>query len=142
MSKISWHIEQRKISDLSRWDKNPSKMSEKERIDLHNSFKKFHYVDLVIIDNDNRVIGGHQRLHEMEKNSQFGSNAIIDVRVQNRKLTEKEFEELAVRLNKNHGRWDNELLKNFFNSDDLKDWGFDSHELNDIFDLKELVEDD
>lgn len=70
------------------------------------------------------------------------SNDEIEVRVPNRKLTEKEFEELAIRLNKNRGEWDNGLLKQFFDSDSLKEWGFIEQELNDIFDDTKILKDD
>jgi DNA modification methylase len=36
-------------------------------------------------------------------------------------------------LNKNRGHDDEALLKKFFNSEDLKDWGFGEDELNEIF---------
>ena len=139
-AKLTWHIEQRKVSDLTKWDKNPRKMSDKERSDLHKSFEKFNYVEVIVIDTDNRIVGGHQRITEMESSNR--QDELVDVRVPNRKLSEKEFEELAVRLNKNHGQWDEDLLKQFFNSDDLKDWGFDEQELNNIYDDIELQEDD
>lgn len=51
-------------------------------------------------------------------------------------MTDKEFEELAIRLNKNRGHDDEALLKQFFDADDLKDWGFNEQELNDIFDIE------
>jgi len=141
MIKLSWHIEQRKASELIRWDKNPRKMSEKDREDLHNSFDRFDYVEVVIINTDNHLIGGHQRLNEMEASGRMDD--IIDVRVPNRKLNKKEFEELAIRLNKNRGDWDDELLGNFFKMDDLKDWGFEGDELSKIFDgLIEVTDDE
>jgi hypothetical protein len=129
--KLKWHIEQRKVSDLIPWDKNPHTMTDKERKNLSKSLDKFDYVEVVIINLDNRLIGGHQRLNDFKtKNKQ---DELIDVRVPNRLLDEKEFEELAIRLNKNRGHDDEALLKQFFESDDLKDWGFDEEELNNIF---------
>lgn len=138
---LHWHTEQRKVSELISWDKNPNKMSEKERQDLHQSFKKFNYVEAVIIDIDNRLIGGHNRTHELMSSGK--GDEVIDVRVPNRKLTPKEFEELAIRLNKNRGHWDEDMLASFFDADDLKNWGFADEELNDIFgDLQELIDDE
>ena len=131
--KLAWHTEQRRVSDLIPWDKNPHTMNEKERADLSKSLDKFDYVEVVIINTDNRLIGGHQRLNDfIAKGKQ---DELIDVRVPNRKLTEKEFEELAIRLNKNRGRDDEALLKQFFAADDLKDWGFGEDELNNIFSI-------
>jgi len=52
------------------------------------------------------------------------------VRVPERELTEREAEELAIRLNKNTGDWDFDALANNFELDDLLDWGFDKKELD------------
>ena len=60
---------------------------------------------------------------------QYGVDAEIDVRVPSRKLTEKEVEELNIRLNKNTGDFDYDALIGDFNVDDLLDWGFKPHEL-------------
>ena len=76
---LKWHIEKRKVSDLTRWDKNPRKMSEKDKGDLHTSFQKFNYVEIIVIDTDNRIVGGHQRLNEMDETGR--SNDEIEVRV-------------------------------------------------------------
>lgn len=140
MQKLQWHIEQRTVSDLLAWEKNPRKMSDKDRQDLHNSFKKFNYVEVVIINKDNVVIGGHQRLHELLSDGK--GDELIDVRVPNRKLTPKEFSELAIRLNKNRGDWDNDRLASFFDAEDLQNFGFDELELNNIFDGMLQAEDD
>ncbi len=139
--KLQWHTEQRKVSDLIVWDKNPHVMTDREKGNLSKSLDKFDYVEVVIINTDNRLIGGHQRRNDfIDKGKQ---DELIDVRVPNRKLTDKEFEELAIRLNKNRGHDDEALLKQFFDADDLKNWGFDEQELNDIFDDNiELKEDD
>ena len=41
-----------------------------------------------------------------------------------RELDEKEVEELNIRLNKNTGDWDFDVLANEFEMGDLLDWGF------------------
>lgn len=139
--KLTWHIEQRKISELKVWDKNPRYTTDKDKADLDKSIKKFDYVEVVIININNTIIGGHQRIDRMKEAGR--QEEVIDVRVPNRKLSDKEFDELAVRLNKNRGQWDDNKLRNLFESDELKNWGFDEHELNDIFDQAlEIKEDD
>jgi len=45
-------------------------------------------------------------------------------------LDEEQEKELNIRLNKNHGQWNYDNLANFFDVDNLVDWGFDSKELN------------
>ena len=44
-------------------------------------------------------------------------------------LTDKEVEELNIRLNKNTGNWDFDALANRFEVPDLLEWGFDEREL-------------
>lgn len=138
--KLKWHTEQRKVSELIIWDKNPHVMTDTEKGNLSKSLDKFDYVEVVIINTDNRLIGGHQRRNDfIAKGKQ---DELIDVRVPNRKLTDKEFNELAIRLNKNRGHDDEALLKQFFDAEDLKDWGFDEQELNDIFDIEAEIKED
>jgi SAM-dependent methyltransferase len=54
----------------------------------------------------------------------------IDVRVPDRELTIDEARELNVRLNKNMGQWDFDVLANNFEIEDLKEWGFSDYELD------------
>jgi len=54
----------------------------------------------------------------------------IDVRVPDRELSIDEARELNVRLNKNAGQWDFDILANNFELDDLLEWGFDKGELD------------
>ena len=67
-------------------------------------FKKFFHAHL-IINTDNRIIGGHMRRRIMLQ-SGYKPDDLVDVRVPERELTEREAEELAIRLNKNTGDWD------------------------------------
>ena len=53
----------------------------------------------------------------------------IEVRVANRELTDKEFQEYNIRSNRNLGSWDFDLLANAFDSADLVEWGFTEGEI-------------
>lgn len=128
---LQWHIEQRRVKDLIPWDKNPHVMDDTERQHLSNSIDKFDYVEVVVINTNNIIVGGHQRIKDFTAKGKL--DELIDVRVPDRKLTDKEHAELAMRLNKNRGHDDEELLKAFFSADDLKEWGFGVDELMDIF---------
>ena len=61
---------------------------------------------------------------------EYGTGAEIDVRVPSRTLTDREVEELNIRLNKNTGSFDFDILANNFEVDDLLDWGFEPFELS------------
>ena len=137
--KLSWHSEKRKLSELIPSEYNPRKATEKQAKDLSKSLEKFDLADPIIINTDNHVVGGHFRLRILKDK---GEDIEVDVRVPNRKLTDKEERELNVRLNLNNGEWDYSLLANF-DEELLLDTGFESVELDKIFQLDtDKTEDD
>jgi len=128
--KITWKSEKRKLSELKEWERNPRQATEKETEDLTKSLNRFNLADPIIINTDNTIIGGHLRYRILKKKGVKE----VDVRIPERKLNVKEVEELNLRLNKNLGHWDYDLLANF-DEDLLADIGFESEELDDIFGL-------
>lgn len=136
MEKITWKTEKRKIDDLKAWEGNPRRAGTKEYEDVKNSLDKFDLADPIIINTDNLIVGGHLRTKILKEKG----ITEVDVRVPSRKLTEDEMRELNLRLNKNQGKWDFELLANF-SEDMLTDVGFESEELDHIFEI-ESNEDD
>ncbi len=127
--KLTWHTEKRRLGDLIEWDKNPRQLKEHDAEHLKKSLDNFGVADPLIINTDNRIIGGHMRRRIMLQ-SGYKPDDLVDVRVPERELTEREAEELAIRLNKNTGDWDFDALANNFELDDLLDWGFDKGELD------------
>ena len=130
--KITWKSEKRNIKELKPFPGNPRKADEKEVADLDKSLERFDLAAPLIINQDGTVIGGNFRLSRLIKKGR----KIVDVRVPNRLLTRKEAEELNLRLNKNQGSWDFDVLANF-GEGLLKDIGFESEELDKIFQLGE-----
>ena len=128
MLKLEWHNEKRKISDLIPYESNPRNLTEKQYKDLKKSLTKFNLAEIPAINLDNKICAGHQRLKIMSE--VYGSDFEIDVRVPNRKLSEKEFQEYNVRSNKNTGEWQFDILANEFEVDELIEWGFDEKELD------------
>ena len=127
--KLTWHTEKRRLGDLIEWDKNPRQLKDHDAEHLKKSLDNFGVADPLIINTDNRIIGGHMRRRIMLKNG-YKEDDLVDVRVPERELTEREAEELAIRLNKNTGDWDFDALANNFELDDLLEWGFDKQELD------------
>jgi 16S rRNA G966 N2-methylase RsmD len=125
---IVWSSEKRMITELKPAVYNPRKSSEKEERDLSSSLERFSLADPIIINRNNTVIGGHFRLRILKQQGVRD----VDVRVPDRLLTEAEEKELNLRLNRNLGEWDLEALGNF-DIDFLKDVGFDTRELDIIF---------
>lgn len=132
--KLIWHTEQRKVNDLIPWEGNPRQMTEKQAQDLRKSLENLNLMSIPVIDIDNKIISGHQRMKIMQLLDR--GNEIIDVRVPNRKLTDKEFLEANLRENKNLGGWDFDMLANF-DEEMLKDVGWTDEEMKFIFQLDE-----
>lgn len=125
MHDITWNLEKRKISQLKDYEKNPRKLTKDQELQLSESIEKFGIIDKPIVNSDNILIGGHQRKRVLKK---LGYKE-VECYVPSRHLTEKEVEELNVRLNKNVGEWDFDILANQFEVLDLIEWGFTADDL-------------
>ena len=112
-------IEQIKASKLKPATYNPRQISTKQYKDLKNSITKFGLVDPIIVNkNGYVVIGGHQRLKVLnEMQTDTIPCVVLD-------LSKEKERELNVRLNKNTGNFDIDILANEFDIDELVDWGF------------------
>ena len=75
------------------------------------------------IERENVIIGGHQRVNICK------DLGIQEVPCLELDLPIEKEKELNVRLNKNTGQWNFDLLANWFETDDLLDWGFKDFEL-------------
>ena len=124
------------INSLNPAEYNPRQISNKQYEDLKASMEKFGCVDPIIININperlNVVVGGHQRLRILRE---LGAEKVPTVSVN---LSEEDERELNVRLNKNGGDWDIDLLSNF-DVVDLKEWGFKDIELG--FNIDKIDED-
>ena len=111
-------LEKIKISKLRAATYNPRQISTKQYNDLKKSLDKFGVVDPIIINKDYTVIGGHQRLKICkELNHKEIGCIILD-------LNKDDERELNIRLNKNTGEFDIDILANEFDINNLVDWGF------------------
>ena len=125
---IAWTTEQRKLGELREWDRNPRQLSKHDAEQIAQSIERFNLADPLVINTDNQIIGGHQRKRVMLDNG-YKPSDLVDVRVPSRQLTEKEAEELSVRLNLNRADWDFDILANQFEGDELFSWGFTEWDL-------------
>lgn len=127
---MKWKTQKWPVSKIKPWAKNPRTIGGKKLEDLGKSMDRFGYVEPIIVNTTGELIGGHARLLKLKE---VGRKS-VSVRVPDKKLTKKQAEELAIRLNKNiAGEWDMEALKDF-NMDSLIEWGFDPDELPDFGD--------
>ncbi|MFH1088609.1 MAG: DNA modification methylase [Patescibacteria group bacterium] len=137
--KLVWHTEERIASQLIPNDKNPRVMSPKQIDDLKKSIQKYNYVEVIVIDTNNKVLTGHQRLMVMKLLGR--ENEKIEVRVPNRKLSQREYDQYLLISNRLHGDWNWDKLAENFSVDLMVASGFDEMDLSHLFeDL--TVEDD
>jgi len=133
-------IEHIKTSDLKPSIYNPRKWDDKVIADMTESIKRFGLCDPLIVNNaparKNIVIGGHLRL-KVATTLGFTEVPVVYLDIPE---IERE-QELNLRLNKNLGTWDDELLK-LFDTNLLLDVGFTPDDLNSFFDDVLEVSDD
>lgn len=126
-------IEQVKIDQLNPADYNPRKWSTEATESLRESINKFGLVDPIIVNKApgrlNVVIGGHFRL-KVARDLGYKEIPVVYVNIPD---IERE-KELNLRLNKNVGAWDWDLLAKF-DETFLSTVGFSSEELDEIFDI-------
>jgi ParB-like chromosome segregation protein Spo0J len=87
--------------------------------------ERFGLIEKPVINLDNTIISGHQRIQILKKQG----TKEIECWLPDRHLTDKEVDELLIRLNKNHASWDYDLLANSFEVPDLIEYGFTTDEL-------------
>lgn len=119
------------VDVLSASEYNPRKWGSEDKKQLKESITRFGVVDPLIVngaeERKNIVIGGHFRL-ECLKELGHQEVAVVYINIPD---IEKE-RELNLRLNRNQGEFDLDLLAQFDESI-LKDIGFSSVELDNIF---------
>lgn len=131
MKKLVWTTIQKKVNNLLPQEINPRKITDKQMVDLKRSITKFNLVEIPAVDHDGTILAGHQRIKALQLLGR--GEELIDIRVPNRKLTEKEAEEYLIGSNKLGGDWDYDLLKSF-DIDTLTFAGFDQIELAKFWD--------
>ena len=139
MTKENIAIEQVSTSLLKPATYNPRKLTTKQEEQLTESLEQFGLVDPILVNKhkgrENIIIGGHQRYKIASK---LGYKEVPVVYLD---LDEKQEKELNLRLNKNTGEWDIEMLKEF-DSQMLTDVGFSNEELSTMWDENISTEDD
>jgi len=120
-------IQEVDISTLSFADYNPRTLTKEEGAHLRESLTQFGFVDPIIVnqhpDRPNVIIGGHMRTRVWQE---MGGKTVPVVFVSLPLEAEREFN---IRLNRNSGEWNWEMLANNFDKDDLLKWGFTEEEL-------------
>lgn len=126
-------IVNRDINSLIFAEYNPRQLTKDQYKNLRDSIDRFGLVDPIIVnknkDRKNIIIGGHQRV-KVAKDMKIEVVPCLEL-----DLTYEKERELNVRLNRNTGEWDMDSLANFFDVDELMDWGFNEKEFNQILNI-------
>lgn len=139
MTKLQWHTVQKRVNDLVPQEINPRVISDKQMSDIKKSLKKYNLVEIPAVDFNGKILAGHQRIKALQLLGR--GEEIIDVRVPNRELTEKESKQYLIASNALGGDWDFDKLKSF-EFDLLKDAGFDDLELVKFWDEDKEIKTD
>lgn len=140
MKKLEWATVQKTVNELIPQKINPRTISDKQLSDLKRSLEKYNLVEIPAVDLDGTILAGHQRVKVLKILGR--GDELIDCRVPNRKLTEKESKEYLIASNKLGGDWDTTLLKEF-DFETLEFAGFTPIELGELWDKeKEVMSDD
>lgn len=131
---INWTLKTLPIKDLKDHPKNPRQISKEQYRHLESLIDKFGLIDKPIVNTDNQIIGGHQRIKILKKKKVKS----VECWVPDHQLTEEEIDHLCVGLNLNQGAWDYDILANNFEALDLLNWGFTEEQLTGAF--KEIEE--
>ena len=127
MAKNIQKIKHKDINCLISAEYNPRQLKKEQYQNIKDSIQRFGFVDPVIInknkDRKNIVIGGHQRI-KVAKDLKYTEIPCLEL-----DLTLDKEKELNIRLNKNVGEWDYDILANLFDFNDLMDWGFTEDDL-------------
>lgn len=139
MKKLEWKTIQKTVNELVPQKINPRTISDKQLSDLRRSLEKYNLVEIPAVDLDGIILAGHQRIKVLKILGR--GDELIDCRVPNRKLTEKESKEYLIASNKLGGDFDYDLLKSF-DFETLEFAGFTSIELGELWDKEKEVIDD
>lgn len=124
---IQWHLEVRSIAQLKPHPKNPRNLSKEQFKHLKQSIDSFGLIDKPIINTDNTIIGGHQRIEILKKMKAKN----VECWIPDHPLTDAQIDELNIRLNKNTGDWDWDILANEWELPELVEWGFKADDFYD-----------
>ena len=121
----TWKLQTFSIDSLKGINKNPRRLTKEQHSQLKRSLSKFGLIDKPVVTPDGIIIGGHQRIRILDS---IGETE-VECNVTDYEFNEKDIEELNIRLNKNTGEWDDDILANEWDDDDLIEYGFTAKDL-------------
>lgn len=95
-------IVQRRVGDLKLDFGNPRKIKKQKREDLEESLEKYGDFDIIVINEQNQVIGGNQRVTILQRKN---PDTIVDCKMLIG-YTTAELKYVNIKLNSHAGEWD------------------------------------
>ncbi len=136
---INWKLESIPINKLKNNPKNPRQITKDQMHHLQRLIEKFGLIDKPIVNLDNVIIGGHQRVRVLKKMKQ----KTVECMVPDRQLFDEDIDELMIGLNLNQGTFDYDILANEFDAINLLKYGFTEEQLIGKFEAeKEIIEEE
>ena len=122
---MKWELKTLQIEEVFENDDNPRRLTKDQEKQLRTSLEKFGVCEPVVVNRSGKIIGGHQRFSILKS---MGRKTIEVYRAAE-ELSPAEEKELTIRLNKNTGEWDYDMLANAWDVGDLLEMGFELKEL-------------
>lgn len=119
---LNWTSKTIQISELKEYEHNPRRIGKKEFEKLVSSIKEDGYHQRIIVNQDNVIIGGHQRKKALLE-AGLKETDTVEVLIPDRKLTQEELDRINIRDNLSFGEYDFDILANRFNVETLVDFG-------------------
>ena len=129
-------IEMLSIETLKSYHGNPRTWTQTQLEQLKTGIERNGFLVPIVVDENNRILGGHMRA---EAARALGLKELPAVRIAVK--SKKQARDILLRLNRNVGDWDWDILK-AFDSDLLLDIGFSTDELAGAWDGLLETEDD
>ena len=131
-------IEKVKINKIFSNPVNPRTIKENKFKKLVNSIKEFpEMLKLrpIVVNSEMGILGGNMRYKACQ---QLGLKDVWIIKAEN--LTEKQMQQFVIKDNVGFGEWDWDILANSWDTKELKDWGIDVWQPEEVIDYSILDE--
>ena len=125
-------IEKVKINKIFANPVNPRTIKENKFKKLVNSIKEFpEMLKLrpIVVNSEMGILGGNMRYKACQ---QLGLKEVWIIKAEN--LTEKQMQQFVIKDNVGFGEWDWDILANSWDTKELKDWGIDVWQPEEVID--------
>lgn len=131
---VEWIQKKLPLKKMKIQETNPRVLSKHDAESLSESITQFGLCEPLVVNSDMTIIGGHQRYRTLKKLGYKDA----PVYMPSEKLDDEQVRELTIRLNRNHGEWNFDMLADRYDVDELLEWGMTEEDL----DIQLQVEED